>query len=270
MSIAPLVSIIIPCFNHGAFVSECVDSVLNQTYQNIEIIIVNDGSTDEHTINVLNRIQHPLIHIVHQENTGPGIARNNGIKTAKGKYFVPLDCDDLIEKNTINDCVKILEEKPGVGVVYGNCRYYNDENKILKQEPFNLIRILNYNTIALCSVIRTEAFLSTGGFDEFLSRKGLEDWDLWLMMFERDWGFEYINKVHFNIRVLKTSRTFQVANKNLGEIKAYIYKKHSGMLAKGFVCLFHENKNLKRLIDYKIGNKILKPFRWLNKAIFRK
>lgn len=270
MSIEPLVSIIIPCFNHGAFVTECVDSVLNQTYQNIEIIIVNDGSTDEDTINVLCKIQQPLIQIIHQENTGPGIARNNAIKIAKGKYFVPLDCDDLIEKNTINDCVKILEEKNRVGVVYGNCRYYGNEKKMLKQEPINLIRILNYNTVALCSVIRTEAFLSTGGFDEFLNRKGLEDWDLWLMMLEKNWVFEYINKVHFTIRILKTSRTFQVANKNLEEIKAYIYNKHSATLAQGFVSLYHENKNLKKLIDYKIGNKILKPFRWLNNAIFRK
>lgn len=267
MNTEPLVSVIIPCYNHGAYISDCIDSVLNQSYQNIEIIIVDDGSTNESTLIVLKGIGHPLVQIIYQEHTGPGTARNNAMKIARGKYIVFLDSDDLIRKDTIDTCVRILEEKPETAVVYGNCRYFGDGKKLRKQEPFNHIQLLNDNTMALCSVIRTEAFLSTEGFDGYLSLKGLEDWDLWLMIHEKGWGFEYVNEIHFDVRILKTSRTNQVANRNLKEIKAYIYKKHSALLSREFVALYHDNKNLKGLIDYKIGNMLLKPFRWVKKKI---
>lgn len=266
----PLVSIIIPCYNHSNFIRETIDSVLKQSYENLEIIIVNDGSDDIQTLEVLDSIKNPIIKILNQENTGPSVARNNALKLSIGEYMVPLDADDLICHETIMDSVKIMESDSKTGVVYGNCKYFGEREYMLKVKNVDKRNLLKGNTIALCSVIRKKAFDETGGFDEQLSRKGLEDWDMWMMMIEKGWKFHYINKTMFNVRVLNNSQTYAVANKNLDEIKSYIYKKHSDLLYKEFHELYHDHKNLKNTIDYRIGNAILKPIRIVYKIIFRK
>jgi len=266
----PLVSVIIPCYNQGNFLLEAIDSVLKQSYKNIEIIIINDGSEESKTLEILDSFINPMIKVLHQDNAGPGVARNKAVKIAKADYIVFLDSDDLICDGSIADAVKVLEENPSVGVVYGNCRYFGEKNYLLARKHLDATVLLKGDTIAICSILRKKAFDDAGGFDEFLSKKGLEDWDFWLLLVEKGWEFYYLNKTTFEVRVLNSSRTFQVANKNLEELKSYIYKKHSYLLAREFHTLVHENKNLKNTKDYKLGQMILKPFRWLKKAVFRK
>lgn len=270
MSNTPLVSVIIPCYNQGNFLLEAVDSVLNQSYTSIEIIIINDGSEDSRTLEIINSFNNPQIKVLHQENAGPGVARNKAVEIAKADYIVLLDSDDLICDGSIPDAVKVLEENPSAGVVYGNCRYFGEKNYLLARKHLDATVLLKGDTIAVCSILRKKAFDDAGGFDEFLSKKGLEDWDFWLSLVEKGWKFYYLNKTTFEVRVLNSSRTFQVANKNLEELKSYIYKKHSDLLAGAFHTLYHENKNLKNTPDFKLGRMILKPFRWLKKAVFRK
>ena len=88
------VSVIIPCYNQGQYIEEAVKSVLAQTYQNFEIIIVNDGSTDEFTNKLLSDYDKQKTKVLHTDNQGLASARNNGIKVAKGKYILPLDADE--------------------------------------------------------------------------------------------------------------------------------------------------------------------------------
>ncbi len=261
----PLVSIVIPCYNHGDYLLDAINSVLEQSFRNIEIIVVNDGSDDKETLEILNSINNPLIKILSQENAGPVIARNNALKIAKGKYFIPLDADDLICHDTIENAVKAIERDPEIAVVHGDCQYFGEKNHLFVPDKVNAKNILIGRSIPLCTLIRKEAFDQVGGFDEFLSRKGLEDWDLWLTLLEKGWKFEYLSGIQFKIRDINSSRTYQVANKNLPELKSYIYKKHSDLLAKEFELFYHENKNLKNTQDYQIGNMILKPFRWIKK-----
>ena len=108
----PEVSVIIPCFNYAHYLIEAVTSVLNQTYQNFEIIIVNDGSTDNfHEVAelILSEYDQNKIKILSQKNAGqPAIVRNNGIKEAKGKYILCLDADDKIHVNFLEKCVTPL------------------------------------------------------------------------------------------------------------------------------------------------------------------
>lgn len=92
----PLISIITPCYNDAKFIHIPIESVLNQPYENFEMIIVNDGSTDPETLQFLEDIKHPKISIIHQENKGLPTAHNNGIRASKGKYILPLDADDKI------------------------------------------------------------------------------------------------------------------------------------------------------------------------------
>ena len=107
---SPLVSIIIPCYNQVLFLEEAVDSVLNCTYPNFEIIIVDDGSHD-HSAKIALKIHEKnpeKIHVIMQENAGPANARNVGIKAARGKYILPLDGDNKISEDYIQKAVEVL------------------------------------------------------------------------------------------------------------------------------------------------------------------
>ncbi len=90
----PKVSVIIPCYNHGKYIDEAVDSILNQTFKDFEIIIVNDGSTDELTNNKLKQYDKPKTFVINKENEGLSVARNTAIKRAVGEYILTLDADD--------------------------------------------------------------------------------------------------------------------------------------------------------------------------------
>ena len=114
------VSVIIPCYNQGHFLDEAVDSILEQTYANIEIIVVNDGSTDEDTIRRLNNLDSEKATVVTTANQGLAAARNNGILKSNGEYILPLDADDLIAPDYLEKAVAAIAKDPDAGIVY--CR----------------------------------------------------------------------------------------------------------------------------------------------------
>lgn len=119
------VSIIIPVYNGERYVSEAIDSVLNQTYKDFEIIVIDDGSKDD-TLNIL-RMYGEKIRWESQENKGQASAINEGIKMAKGKYIAYLDADDVCLPERLKIQVKYLDEHPDVGLVYADF-YQTDEN----------------------------------------------------------------------------------------------------------------------------------------------
>ncbi|MDG0811812.1 glycosyltransferase family 2 protein [Cohnella rhizosphaerae] len=99
--ITGLVSVVIPCFNHGSWLQQTLDSIHASTYPSIEILIVNDGSTDEKTIATLKEIEEKGFKVIHQNNGGLSQARNTGVHHAKGEFILPLDADDLIHPDYI-------------------------------------------------------------------------------------------------------------------------------------------------------------------------
>ena len=266
----PLVSVIIPYYNQGVFLQDALNSLRTQTYQNIEIIIINDGSDDEESVRIFNSLNSSdsSCVLISQLNTGPSVARNNAVKLAKGEYLLFLDADDIIHKDAIALCCTSMEKDDAIGVVYGNYRLFGEKNEIRYQRYFDITKMLRANEIALCSMVRKRVFLDAGGFDAYLSKKGIEDWDFWLTLYEKQWKFCYLDKIMFDVRVHSDSRTFSVANKQIDESVDYVYKKHAVLLSKVFLDLYHENKNLKRTDDYRIGHSILWPFR-LAKNILR-
>ena len=120
----PKISVIIPCYNHGKFLNEAIDSVLAQTYQDFEIIVVNDGSTDPETIRIFNNYNKPKTKVINIENQGPSCARNTGISQAKGEYIFTLDADDKIERTYFEKGVKILDSDPEVGLVFSDYKFF--------------------------------------------------------------------------------------------------------------------------------------------------
>ncbi|MGI9148516.1 MAG: glycosyltransferase [Chloroflexota bacterium] len=178
---APIVSIIIPCFNYGQFVSDAVDSILSQELQDTEIIVVDDGSTDQHTLEVLEGLIRPRTRVIRQANKGLSEARNEGIRQANGKYICCLDADDLMEPTYLEKAVALLESNQGVSFAYPWVRLFGDEERVWRTEPFDLHRLLRYNHVAASSVFSKADWQMAGGFSADL-RVGFEDWEFWISL----------------------------------------------------------------------------------------
>lgn len=187
----PKVSVIIPTYNHATYVGQAVESVLNQTYRDLEVIVINDGSTDE-TWDVL----YPYIKDIryfYQRNSGESSARNRGIKKARGKYIAFLDADDLWAPERLAFQVPLIEKNPEVGLVYSESYRTAADGTILELALREHDRrhlsgnifpyLLCWNVISTQTVlVRKECFERVGLFDETLSSGELvhEDYDMWL------------------------------------------------------------------------------------------
>jgi glycosyltransferase involved in cell wall biosynthesis len=265
-----LVSFIIPFYNQAQYIEETLRSVLASTYQNFEIVIINDGSEDENKtqlLKIIEKINDKRIRIFNQQNTGPSVARNFAISKANGEYLVFLDGDDLIEKETLELNLQVFSKFPDIDVVYGNNVLFGKKNTTIVPKKITAQNILVFNPIAICVMIKKSVFQNIQ-FDEYLSKLGLEDWELWMNLISKNYKFKYINQNLFKIRVLPNSRTTTEANPNLAKIKAYIYQKHNDFLAKQYQDLYYIQKQTLETPDYKIGNILLKPYRWF-KRVFR-
>lgn len=265
-----LVSFIIPFYNQAKFIEETLRSVIASTYQNFEIIIVNDGAEDENKtqlLDIIEVINDKRIRIFHQQNAGPSVARNFAISKANGEYLVFLDGDDLIEKETLELSLQEFNKTPDIDVVYGKNILFGEKNTTIVPKRITPQNILVFNPIAVCVMIKKTVF-QNNQFDEYLSKLGLEDWELWVNLISKNYKFQYINHNLFKIRVLSNSRTTTEANPNLAKIKAYIYQKHCDFLAKQYHDLYYIQKQTLETPDYKIGNILMKPYRWFKK-VFR-
>lgn len=126
----PLVSVVVPCYNQGVYLREAVESVLASSYENIEIIVVDDGSTEPATIDVLTGFSMPKTRLIRQENRGPSVARKNAIAEAKGKYILPLDADDKISADLIERSLEVLEQDARVGIVGHQTELFGAEQRV--------------------------------------------------------------------------------------------------------------------------------------------
>lgn len=182
-SVKPIISVIVPCYNYGLYLKEALDSILSSTILDYEIIIVNDGSTDQHTIEIFNQIHHPKIRIINQANSGLVAARNNGITQARGKYICCIDADDTIEPTYLEKSIELLESRTDIGFVYSWVQLFGDDNKIWETEDFILPKLMQYNYIPVSAVFRKKHWKKVGGYNPNM-KFGYEDWDFWLSISE--------------------------------------------------------------------------------------
>lgn len=246
----PIISIIIPCYNQGHYLKEAVDSIL--LAHPLEIIIVNDGSTDTATLNILKELSEKGFQIINQPNKGLGAARNTGIKAGQGKYILPLDSDNKISPESISEGIKLLEEDPSIDVVYGNAEYFGEKTGLWESGEFNLQRLMIENYIDACAIFRKLTWEKVGGYDEKMPLMGYEDWDLWLRIAFQNGKFAYINKTLFYYRYLSQSMIHSVQKDKIVTIFQYIEKKYSAYLNRAYLnrlILFKASKN-KGLIFY--------------------
>ena len=181
------VSIIIPTYNRAHLLGRAIQSVLTQTYQDFELIIVDDGSTDN-TEKVVESFKDERIrYIRHKENKGGAAARNTGIKAAKGEYIAFQDSDDVWLPEKLEKQMKLFETAaPEVGVVYTGCqrlknnkKSYSPPPQVAQKEGDIFYDLLKWNFITMPSVlVKRECFEKAGMFDENLPR--LQDWELFI------------------------------------------------------------------------------------------
>jgi glycosyltransferase involved in cell wall biosynthesis len=183
-----LVSVIITCYNYGGYLPDCLESALSQTYKDIEVIVVNDGSTDNTDEVMQKYLSDPRIKYICQKNAGQANAKNNGIKNAKGAFLAFLDADDRWEEDKLQKQIPLFSN-PEVGLVYCRASYFDEDGKVfdytmtddyLQPREGKVTEWLIFDNFVQfsSSVIRKECIESFGGFDETL-KMGI-DWDLWL------------------------------------------------------------------------------------------
>lgn len=198
------VSVVIPCYNQGPYLDEAVESVLSQTYQDYEIIIVDDGSDDTFTKDVLRKLNQPKIKIIRTENCGLAYARNSGIKEAAGEYILPLDADDKIGKEYLEIAVNILDKNMDIGIVYCKAAYFGDRDGLVDLPEFSIERILKKNIIFCSAFFRKKDWETVGGYRENMVY-GIEDWDFWLSLIALNLRVHRIPKTLFYYRIKKAS-----------------------------------------------------------------
>lgn len=210
----PKVTVVIPCYNHGEFIEESIDSVLSQTYTDVEIIVVNDGSTDAATNEIIANLDKPKTTVITTANGGLPRARNTGIKAGSGEYILPLDADDLIAPTYIEQAVNILEGDADVRIVSCHYQAFGTENWVAAP-VFDLKRELVENMIIATSMYRRADWDAVGGYKENM-KFGWEDYDLWLSIIELgSTKVHIIEEVLFHYRKHtpnKTGRAYSLAS----------------------------------------------------------
>lgn len=170
----PLVSVVITCFNQGELLLETLRSVSQQTYPNLEVIIVDDGSTDPATLRILDSIDRQRYSVIRKANGGPGSAINRGLKSAHGMFFMPIG-DDLIDPPYIAEAVDMMRSNPQIGIVYCRATFFGDLTGPWGLPEFTMKRQLMDNCIFVTSLYRTEDWQQCGGYDERMTTR--EDHD---------------------------------------------------------------------------------------------
>lgn len=180
----PLVTVIIPCYNYGHYLTAAVVSVVNQTFQDFELIIVDDGSTDD-SVTVAQRLitQHPqhairLITIANSGTGNPAFPRNRGVRESRGEYLLFLDADDMIMPTMLEECLGLLQEHPEISIAYTDHMYFDDKAHWPVVTPdYDFRRLLVNNHLAYCALFRRKAWDDAGGVPTDV---GYEDWDFWI------------------------------------------------------------------------------------------
>ncbi|MDC0408578.1 glycosyltransferase family 2 protein [Flavobacteriaceae bacterium] len=264
-------TIVIPCFNDWKYIEQAVDSALNQTYINKEIIVVDDGS-DHRTRLKLSQLEPKISKLITQSNFGQSNARNRGIYEAKGVYILVLDSDDFFEPKFCEMAVEEFEKSENIKIVtcYGNRIFESNGSKdIIKPTGGNITDFVQYNRSFGSCMFKKSDWVLVGGYDENMTQ-GFEDWEFFIRILNSGGKCFVIPEILFNYRVRNNSTTTRAYDKRY-ELWKYIilkneelFKQHFEVLVNHFLFTMHREDNeklkLSQSMGLKIGNFILFPF----------
>lgn len=195
----PLISVLITCYNYGQFIEECLKSIYEQDYKNFEVLVINDGSTDNSDSIIKKLKKKYQFEYLSQSNKGIAITRNIGIEWANGDFYVQIDADDTIPSNFFSTLVNASKNN-NADIFYTKAKNLTTGATIVDPPVFNteLIKYKNY--------IHTSAFVKTTLhkkylYDEYLNKRGLEDWDLYQSMILGGAVAYRVDGTHLNYRI---------------------------------------------------------------------
>lgn len=223
---APLVSIIVPCYNQAAYLDACLMSVLRQTYSNWECLIIDDGSPDT-TKDIAEKwtAKDSRFTYFYKANGGICETRNFGIHNSKGDYILPLDADDKIEPEYLKEAVTVLVNKSDVKLVYCNKVYFGEINRKDNTSQYSFERMLYENQIHHAAMYRKSDFLKTNGYN-LTMYDGLEDWDFWLELLDPNDKVEKLEGYYYHYRIKKTSRSTEINSKMNERLILQMFRNH--------------------------------------------
>lgn len=209
----PLVSIIIPCYNDGAYLREAVASAQAQTYTPCEIIIVNDHSTDVGTCILLRQFAEEGLVVLETPEGRKGLsaARNTGIAHATGKYILPLDADDKIAPTYVEKAANVLEPRSDISICYCRATFFGLKKGSWNLPPYDPDVLLYRNMIFATALFHRADWEAVGGYDEE-ARVGLEDHSFWLAMHAQGHRAWQLPETLFLYRIRKNSMLAKMAN----------------------------------------------------------
>ena len=228
----PLVSVVVPCYNHEEYVEETIESVLNQTYKNIELIVIDDGSKDN-SVQVIQQLADKYgFTFIYRSNKGLSTTLNEAIGLSKGKYISLCASDDVYMFDKIETQVEFMEEQPEYGMCYGKVVYFEDsientsEYQNSNKQGWVFEDLLHDCFIpAPSTFIRKDVLEELSGFDDKL---WIEDWDMWLRIAQKyqigfiDEFFTYYRMHDTNI----SKETFKMYEAEKKILEKYINNKH--------------------------------------------
>jgi glycosyltransferase involved in cell wall biosynthesis len=189
----PVVTVIIPCFNYGRFIAECVESLERQTLGGWRAIIVDDASTDGESPALCDAVRSDRVEVVHlPENRKTAAARNLAIEMAGTEALVSLDADDTLEPDYLASTVPLLLRDERCGIVYTDYRFFGDKSGVMYGRPFDPARLYVLQYIFAGSVFRKSAFDKTERYRQ--EAFGNEDWDVWLSIVEAGYHATYVRR----------------------------------------------------------------------------
>ncbi len=180
-ALPPAVSVIIPCYKQAHYLAEAVRSVVDQTFDDWECIVVDDGSPDDTAAVATALIEaNPgrPIRLLRQQNQGLSGARNAGIRAARGRYILPLDADDRLAPTMLAKTAAVLEGDPGCSIVYTHIQVFGVEQGVWEMKDFVLPSTMLADTIGYCSLYRRCVWERVGGYQTNLD--SYEDWNFWI------------------------------------------------------------------------------------------
>jgi glycosyltransferase involved in cell wall biosynthesis len=248
-----LVSIIIPCYNQARYLEEALQSVLDQTHQNWECFIVNDGSTDNsEEIAMQWCLKDTRIFYLKKENEGLSAARNSGIELAQAEFILPLDADDILGCNYITLALNEFELDETVKVVYCKGLKFGCEEGLLSLTPYSLYNLSLDNMIFASAMYRKKDWQRVGGYEVEMIY-GWEDWEFWIAILKKGGNVKRIDEVCFYYRIKPISMLKSIDNEKGKYLMDYMSIKHADFFVKNYGSFIEMNRKNQYLIrDFEI------------------
>lgn len=266
----PTVSIVIPCHNQGEYLGQAVGSVLVQTYHNFEVIIVDDGSNDQHTRRNLSNYERSNIKLIQTIHQGLASARNTAIEAARGKYILPLDADDKIGETYLEKALDILERHENVGIVYSKAEFFGEASGEWKLPPYHFPEILLGNVIFCSALFRKRDWAAVNGYNQNMIY-GWEDYDFWLSLIELGREVVCIPETLFFYRKRSNSMVTTMSRDHMLYSYTQLFKNHPHLYADNIAFLLLNSAErvgqFQKTIESSWSWRLTKPLRSANQII---